>query len=94
MAVSAYQRTSRLYYFFFICSSLYVQPAGILSSEYPYHLNCFGKQNKTDDHRAEAGGKGPTEWVGVPAPHLGGPEDGAPHLLAVVPHAIYSHVDG
>lgn len=29
----------------------------------------------------------------VPAPHLCGSEDGAPHLLAVVPHAIYSHID-
>ena len=41
------------------------------------------------DHRAEAKsrrcGKGPTGWqLEVPAPHLGGPKDGAPHLLAVV----------
>ena len=51
------------------------------------------------DHRAEAKsrrcGKGPTGLqIEVPAPHLGGPKDGAPHLLAVVPHTIHSHVDG
>lgn len=45
--------------------------------------------------RAGPAGRDPLgKQHGVSAPHLCGSEDGAPHLLAVVPHAIYSHIDG